>query len=423
MAAGDLTHRRSSTGSPLALQVLLAILLAQPLLGMLTKMTLNRGFLYLAMLLPPLGLAFVAFQRERFPVSRNILYVATASYIAALLVASAIGVAPKEAASIMATKYSAAAAFILAWIGVGGIRDVRSLLRAIFLVGCLSTVYSIWQQVIGFPNFETDWAWSLGNVHGVDIFMDEARRSTGIAIYSATNGLLLTQCLMLLVALPVGSSKARLQRWLWVITFGLALLFSQTRGIWLGAFAGILVILMFKRILAGRSLAGLVPAILLQALLVLIAYFANPIVHARINSFKGMFTDPTHPFLFRILSTWIPTLRSHPPNLLGYGPGAVKITDNMFLQTLTSAGMVGIAIFLGLHAALLHVCWRRARSFAKGEPWLAAVFVGIAGIVIAELVSYITGDYMLAAPANIIFWALAGAAMALPLAHRSTVSG
>jgi uncharacterized membrane protein len=195
---------------------------------------------------------------------------------------------------------------------------------------------------------------------------------------------------------------------MWILAIGLALLFSQTRGIWLGAISGILVILAIKRYLSGKSLLGLVPAILAQAILVMIAYFVNPVVHERINSFNGMFTDPTHPFLFQILSTWIPTLYAFPPNLIGYGPGVVKIADNMYLQTLTSIGIVGIAIFLALHGALFVASMHRARVSKTTSPWLSMFFVGIAGIVVAELVSYITGDYQFAAPANINFWVLAG---------------
>lgn len=412
MVGPELVPRASSRGSGLAMQILVATLLAQPVLHMLTKVTLHRGFLYLAMLLPAIGLGLVAFQRERIPLSRQASFLLLALYIATLLAASALGTDPKAAASVLATKYSAAAAFFLAWLGTRKSGDIRTLLRTILAVGCLSAIYSIWQQSVGFPEFETAWAWSIGNVHGVDIFLDEARRSTGIAIYSGTNSLLLTHCLLLLVALPIDTPGSRLQRIAWMLVFGLALLFSQTRGIWLGAFAGILSILVAKRILAGKSLLGLLPILVLQSALILVAYLASPVVQSRIHSFRGMFTDPTHPFLFRILSTWIPTLRSHPPNLIGFGPGTVQVADNMYLQTLTSVGLLGLAAFLALHAILWVTSFRRARSCATSDSWTATFYTGFSGIVVAQLVAYITGDYLLATPANLVFWALAGAATA-----------
>lgn len=409
--------------SPLALQSLLLCILVQPPLHLLAKMTQQRAFLYLALLLAPLALGFVLFQRLRAPLSGRKAYLLVLGYVGVLLVATMAGGNPKAALPVLATKYSAVAGFLLAWMGMRSRGDTVPVVRAILFVGAFGALYSIWQQVVGFPDFETAWAWSLGNVHGVDVFVSDARRATGFTIYSALNTQILSFCLLLLVALPSSSSAARPIRWMWIALTGLALLFSQTRGIWLGAFAGLFVILVAQRRLAGRSLAGLLPLAALQALLLGVAYVAIPVVRTRIDSFQGMLTNPEHPFLFRVVSMWIPAFRDFPPRLFGYGPGALSVADNMYLQTLVSAGMAGLAALLVLHVGLVVLGLRRARHFAATDPWMSRLQLAVVGIVVCQLVSFITGDYLLSVPGNLYFWTLAGIATSPRLLLPATGPG
>lgn len=392
------------------MQSLVACILAQPPLHLLAKMTQQRAFLYLALLLAPMALAFVVIQRARAPVSRRTTHLLVLGYLGVLCLGAVDGGDLKAALPVLATKYSAVAGFLLAWMGLRRREDAVTLVRAILLVGAIGALYSIWQQVVGFPDFETRWAWSLGNVHGVDVFVSDARRATGFTIYSALNTQVLSFGLLLLVALPASSPDARPMRWLWIALTGLAILFSQTRGIWLGAFAGLVVVLVVRRRLAGRTLAGLIPLLALQAVLVGIAYLAIPVVRTRIDSFQGMLTNPEHPFLFRVVSMWIPAFRDFPPKLFGYGPGALSVADNMYLQTLVSAGVAGLVALLGLHLGLILFGLRRARFLASTDPWLARLQVAVVGIVVCQLVSFITGDYLLSVPGNLHFWALAGLA-------------
>lgn len=401
---------RPGRASPLALQALVACILAQPPLHLLAKMTQQRAFLYVALLLAPLALVFVLLQRARAPVSRRTTFLLVLGYLGVLCAATLIGGDPRASLPVMATKYSAVSGFLLAWMGLRDRRDAVPVVRAILLVGAVGALYSIWQQVVGFPDFETRWAWSLGNVHGVDVFVSDARRATGFTIYSALNTQVLSFGLLLLVALPAATPGVRPVRWLWIAATGLAILFSQTRGIWLGAFAGLLVVLVVRRRLAGKKLAGLFPLLGLQALLVGVAYAAIPVVRTRIDSFQGMLTNPEHPFLFRVVSMWIPAFRDFPPRLLGYGPGALSVADNMYLQTLVSAGVLGLAALLALHAGLILLGLRRARHFAGIDAWTSRLQVAVVGIVVCQLVSFVTGDYLLSVPGNLHFWTLAGLA-------------
>ena len=383
-------------------------------------MTQQRAFLYLALLLAPLALGFVLLQRARAPMSRRTVYLLVLAYLGVLCVATLAGGDLKASLPVLATKYSAVAGFVLAWMGLRSRNDVLPVVRAILFVGTIGALYSIWQQVVGFPGFETTWAWSLGNVHGVDVFVSDARRATGFTIYSALNTQVLSFCLILLVALPSSSAAARPMRWMWIALTGMAILFSQTRGIWLGAFAGLFVVLLVQRRLAGRSLSGLLPLLALQAVLLGIAYVAIPVVRTRIDSFQGMLTNPEHPFLFRVVSMWIPAFRDFPPRLFGYGPGALSVADNMYLQTLVSAGLVGLAALLALHAGLIVLGLRRARHFAATDAWMSRLQLAVVGIVVCQLVSFITGDYLLSVPGNLFFWTLAGIATSPRLLSPAT---
>jgi O-antigen ligase len=235
------------------------------------------------------------------------------------------------------------------------------------------------------------------------------------------------------LALPVALSLAvwawqellrgqavRWQAWVWTALYSAAtaviaagLLASWSRGAWLGAVAGILVVLVLRSRLAA-ILSGLAVLLLLAGLLM--GAFSPDMVPApvaeRLADIPAYFgltdvlsqavTDENFSVLERI-AHWVAAQRmwAQAP-WLGVGPGnyaqvypqvrllqwedALGHAHNIYLNIAAETGLIGLAAYLALMITALVWVWRQLSAAARVVKihgrWRAALMVGILGVLV-----------------------------------------
>jgi putative inorganic carbon (HCO3(-)) transporter len=216
------------------------------------------------------------------------------------------------------------------------------------------------------------------------------------------------------------ASAARPQALAWAAYYSAAtaiiaagLLASWSRGAWLGAAAGVLVVLVLRSRLAA-ILSG-VAALLMPAALLLGAFSPTIVpapVAARLQDIPAYFglgdvlsqpvTDENFSVLER-LAHWAAAQRMwEQAPWLGVGPGnyaqvypQVRLPQweeplghahNVYWNVAAETGLAGLAAYLGLFGVTAIWLWRRLRRAAQGrsasERWRAALLVGILGVLV-----------------------------------------
>jgi O-antigen ligase len=212
----------------------------------------------------------------------------------------------------------------------------------------------------------------------------------------------------------------RWQAWAWaafytastaLITGGL--LASWSRGAWLGAAAGVLVVLVLRSRLAA-ILSGLAVLLLLAGLL--LGAFSPDVIPApiaqRLADIPAYFgltdvlsqpvTDENFSVLERV-AHWVAAQRMWAlAPWLGVGPGnyaqiypqvrlpqwedALGHAHNIYLNVAAETGLIGLAAYLALTAAALVFVWQQLRAAGRTVTtygrWRAALMVGILGILV-----------------------------------------
>jgi hypothetical protein len=214
--------------------------------------------------------------------------------------------------------------------------------------------------------------------------------------------------------------------WRWglaaaLLIMALGLGFTITKANWVGAVAGIgLVLLLGGRL---RVLKRFLP--LLAILGAVLVFVVLPAVVALDPSgaLALALRDVLNPtraqtFLLRAAS-WqqviVPAILEHP--WLGYGTGAAGegvqhnviaagglgfYSHSLYFKILLEMGVLGLAGFLGLMGTVL---WRGWRMQARiRDPFLRAVLLWCLGFAVAMLVSCIAGPMLDAYPGNMLFW-------------------
>ncbi len=191
------------------------------------------------------------------------------------------------------------------------------------------------------------------------------------------------------------------------------LLASWSRGAWLGAAGGVLVVLVLRSRLAA-ILSGLA-LLLLPAGLLLGAFTPDvvpPPVAQRLADIPAYFgltdvlsqpvTDENFSVLERV-AHWVAAQRmwAQAP-WLGVGPGnyaqvypAVRLPQwedalghahNIYLNVAAETGLIGLAAYLALMATTLVFVWRQLRAAGRAATtygrWRAALLVGILGVLV-----------------------------------------
>lgn len=304
---------------------------------------------------------------------------------------------------------------VIAWVVFGGAfflgssfpeaRERRFVLQSASAASIVVSVYAL-AQAAGIDPIQ----WS----ENIDV-----RRTRSTLGNAALLGAYLAMIVPLAGRLSFSSEEPRRLRWLYIAAAGLgaiALLTTGTRGAWLGAIAGIAMVLLleFRRLRTSPGWAfGLVGlAVVVVILLATVSPFAS-----RIRSIA----DPTGGTARGRVLQWgltMSLIASRP--VLGWGPetyafafpryvdaeferavGRAVVPDrahNLFLDMASSSGAVAVATFLVILATLTRaVLVTRERD---------AFTVAIAGAVAAYLVQL---QFSISVPdLDTVFWLLAG---------------
>ncbi len=222
-------------------------------------------------------------------------------------------------------------------------------------------------------------------------------------------------------------------RWIAAAGVGAAaveLALTQTRGAWLAAVVGVLIVCA---LLERRAVVGVLAALAVVALTV-------PSISARIGNLTGDPDQPyTHSSLAWRLGQWdrlAPDITANP--LLGGGPGqSVRLTakepHNDYLKAILETGVLGLAVYLAVLGAALLVAWgawRRVRGqarltgpdagallpagFAAVAAYSVAVPIGSIGENLVDNVVFLWATLPLLALAH---WAVSAPAADLGLGH------
>ena len=218
----------------------------------------------------------------------------------------------------------------------------------------------------------------------------------------------------------VRGRAVRWQAWAWALfyTAGTALitgglLASWSRGAWLGAAAGVLVVLVLRSRLAA-ILSGVAVLLLLAGLL--LGAFSPDVIPApiaqRMADIPAYFgltdvlsqpvTDENFSVLERV-AHWVAAQRMWAlAPWLGVGPGnyaqvypqvrlpqwedALGHAHNIYLNVAAETGLIGLAAYVAFMVAALAFVWQQLRAVGRipttSGRWRAALMVGILGVLV-----------------------------------------
>ncbi len=315
--------------------------------------------------------------------------------IAAFLIAAAIGV-------IMAVdlKHSLKGYMTLGWISifflfVNNVKDVtqfKRLIRILILITTIAGAYAIFQHFTRIDFF--------GNVKYVQKSLS---RSTGFFNSPQTFGNYILLVLPVVLGLSFYSNTRREKRWLQLsgLIILTAIIFSYTRGVWLGLIGG----LIFMAILRSKKLLLLVVTGIIVGSMFLVFLPSSRVTQRVVGTFKS-----ERPVGDRIYF-WqgsLRIIRDYPITGLGWegfrivypkykpakGRQLVCHAHNNFIDMAVDSGLLGLGIFLWLLVTIykvgFHIFKELEQGYFKGIAW---GFLGsFTAFLIAGLGQYNFGD-------------------------------
>ena len=236
--------------------------------------------------------------------------------------------------------------------------------------------------------------------------------------------------------LVLTTSRRRWRRWaagIWLVVFGAIGFMSESRTLFVSlsvSFVGFLIVLGLLR---GRlhvksalliALLGIVvSAISLEV--VSRARLPAPLPVDRSAAVQMIMSDPRpaiwgvyaefvgrHPWLGVGLGRSVPSRAynlSDSPELRQIDAHATTHAHNVLLDLLLQVGIVGVALWIGLHVAILRLAVKRARNGGDREKAWAAAAVAL---VLAMLIKNSTNDLIVFGNA-LLFWSLLGTMLGL----------
>ena len=242
---------------------------------------------------------------------------------------------------------------------------------------------------------------------GVGVFLAIAGMATDYWFIGLNkNGIAasLACCFLVNVELILSAETVRRRRWLLaaLAVIALGLLFSLSRGAWLGTSCGVFFIFALR----GR-LTLLLKVCL--CLLPLIAVFWLTLPPASRDYATG-FGQEHYNIKLRYDSIDVAQNYFNESPVYGMGVGLRKNYDatNVLLMTLAETGVLGAAAFLLIHAAFLQMIWRAQKQIARPEAWFSLLCIGGA-LVLDKLVHGMVDQYW---SRGAVMAAWAGAGMA-----------
>ena len=180
------------------------------------------------------------------------------------------------------------------------------------------------------------------------------------------------------------------------------LFFSLSRGAWMGAFVGLVVILAMRRqfALMARAAFFMVP-------LIAICWQLLP---AQDRSYTTGLSQDNWNIRMRYQSLYFARDVFYMSPIIGVGVGLRKEYDatNLFWLTLAETGVLGLATFLAFHATFLRMVWKTQKRLARNETLYSAVAIG--GALITSKFIHGMVDHYWSRGAIMIAWASAGMA-------------
>lgn len=208
--------------------------------------------------------------------------------------------------------------------------------------------------------------------------------------------------------------KSRLSLILLSAILVVCLLFTRTRGAWLGFILGVFFVSAFN---------GKKAFFMAVVLLIFLALFSPPAVKNQIKSFASLNTDVStgdrviiwgtawrmfkdRPFFGHGLGTFMSVFGKYrPPDY-----GEIVYAHNCYLQMAAEIGIFGLLIFMWFVFRLFQ---RAIFKLVKTEDrFVKAAFLGVIGGILAYLVHSVVDTNLYSLPLAVLFWAMAGLAAA-----------
>jgi O-antigen ligase len=259
-------------------------------------------------------------------------------------------------------------------IGANGLIDgtASSLLQMVLYMVVAVYVFSsgIREPREVFPAFYALVAGCLGLVGMLII----ARDNYAFGIHKNTLGDSISMGVLVSVGLWVAESDKKRRRRIGVVLAILSggLVFTLSRGAWLGAIAGILVILAlrgeWKKSL--KIAAAAVPVVAIVWLLL-------PAQSKEYATDIGTDAHNTQTRLYSLEYCW--QLFQQSP-IIGVGPGLRKTYDatNLIMMVLSETGVLGLVAFMAVFGVFAVVAWKAARRLESKDPALVLLTIGAA---------------------------------------------
>jgi putative inorganic carbon (hco3(-)) transporter len=235
-------------------------------------------------------------------------------------------------------------------------------------------------------------------------------RDAGPLGYAGENGMGAFQAefAVFLIGFAAFIKKPILKLTLWAITFTsvYSLVFTFSRGGYLGFLVGLLVVGLIKE----RKLL-----ILLAVILVTWQSLTPRAVTERVlmTYSEGQGLDPSAGDRVSIWQDAMQVINHDPVFGTGFDTysymgrvGSYKDTHNYYVKVLLETGAVGLLIFLGLLAVACRMAWRLYRC-AK-DPFLSAIACGFFAMFVTTVIVNLFGDRWTFLQVNGFFWVLLG---------------
>lgn len=211
-------------------------------------------------------------------------------------------------------------------------------------------------------------------------------------------------CVIVAAELWFSSTKARSRHVLSGILLVLVagLFFSLSRGAWLGAACGLVVLLAIR-----REIRLLVRVCMVMIPVIGVCWIFLP---EKEKSYATDYSEGNWNIKMRFESIDFARKQFHKDRLLGVGVGLRKEYDatNVAWLTLAETGVLGFGAFLGLHFALWRMVWKTQRHLNRLDPLFSAAALG-AALVAGKLMHGLVDHYW-SRGSLMISWAATGMA-------------
>ena len=242
---------------------------------------------------------------------------------------------------------------------------------------------------------------------GVGVFLAVAGMATDFWFIGLNkNGIAdsLACCFLVATELILSAGSARARRWLLAAlgVIALGLLFSLSRGAWLGTISGVVLIFALRRRL------GLLLKITLCLLPLLAAFWFT--LPAASRDYAMGFGADHYNIKLRYQSIDIAQSYFAQSPVFGMGVGLRKNYDatNLLLMTLAETGVLGVACLLFIHLAFFGMIWKAQKRIARTEALFSLLCLG-GSLVLNKFVHGMVDQYW---SRGAIMAAWAGAGMA-----------